>query len=48
MTGDATGTWDDLEYEYGPLYFDMQMIDDNTMTADLTEDGGTWIVYFRK
>lgn len=48
MTGDATGTWDDLEYEYGPLYFDMQMIDDNTITADLTEDGGTWIVYFRK
>lgn len=50
MTGDATGKWDDFEdgSDYLPESFNLQMIDDDTITADLSGDGGTWIVYFRK
>ncbi len=48
MNGTATAYWDELEYEYMPISFDMQILDDDEITADLGDDQGYWIVYFRK
>ena len=48
MTGDATAYWDEVEYEFAPLSFDMQMLGDNEMSADLGDDQGSWIVHFSK
>lgn len=48
MNGAAYGTWDEVEYEYDPIEFDMQKVGDNEMKVDFSTTDGEYYIYFRK
>lgn len=48
MNGAAYGTWDEVEYEYDPVEFNMQMVGDNEIKVDFSTTDGEYYIYFRK